>query len=75
MSPAMTAEDFAFMLEQIPGCYFWIGNGEGENRAAGHGLGPCTLHNPSYDFDDRLIPIGAAAWTAIVERALPPLAR
>jgi len=73
MSPAMTAEDFAYMLERNPGCYFWIGNGEGDERAEGHGLGPCTLHNPSYDFDDRLIPIGAAAWTAIVQRALPPL--
>jgi hippurate hydrolase len=73
MSPAMTAEDFAYMLERNPGCYFWIGNGEGHERAEGHGLGPCTLHNPSYDFDDRLIPIGAAAWTAIVQRALPPL--
>lgn len=67
MAPAMTAEDFAFMLEAVPGAYFWIGNGEGDGRAAGHGLGPCTLHNPSYDFDDRLIPIGAAAWVAIAE--------
>lgn len=75
ISPAMTAEDFAFMLERVPGCYFWIGNGEGDNRAEGHGIGPCTLHNPTYDFDDRLIPIGAAAWVAIVERALPQPAR
>jgi metal-dependent amidase/aminoacylase/carboxypeptidase family protein len=65
--PAMTAEDFAFMLEERPGAYFWIGNGEGEARAVGHGLGPCTLHNVSYDFDDRLITTGASAWVAIVE--------
>ena len=71
ITPAMTAEDFAFMLEAKPGCYFWIGNGEGGGRSPGHGLGPCALHNPSYDFDDRLVPIGAAAWTAIVEHALP----
>lgn len=66
--PAMTAEDFAFMLEARPGAYFWIGNGDGDTRAAGHGLGPCALHNPSYDFDDRLVSIGAAAWVTIVER-------
>lgn len=66
--PAMTAEDFAFMLEARPGAYFWIGNGDGDGRLPGHALGPCALHNTSYDFDDRLIAVGAAAWIAIVER-------
>ncbi|MFZ4747663.1 MAG: M20 aminoacylase family protein [Sphingomonas sp.] len=66
-TPAMTAEDFAFMLEARPGAYFWIGNGDGDARAPGHAVGPCALHNPSYDFDDRLIAIGAAAWVAITE--------
>ncbi len=65
---AMTAEDFAFMLEARPGAYFWIGNGDGDARLPGHALGPCALHNTSYDFDDRLIGIGAAAWVAIVDR-------
>jgi amidohydrolase len=66
--PAMTAEDFAFMLEARPGAYFWIGNGDGDTRLPGHALGPCVLHNASYDFDDQLINVGAAAWVAIVEQ-------
>jgi len=60
--PTMGAEDFSFYLQQVPGCYFMIGNGEGDHRIAGHGLGPCMLHNPSYDFNDDLIPVGARAW-------------
>ncbi|MGE0801444.1 MAG: M20 aminoacylase family protein [Lautropia sp.] len=71
IEPTMGAEDFAFMLLEKPGCYFFIGNGDGGHREAGHGLGPCMLHNPSYDFNDELIPIGATAWTRLVERFLP----
>ena len=66
--PTMGAEDFAFMLEQVPGCYVWIGNGMGEHRDAGHGLGPCMLHNGSYDFNDDLLPLGATYWVRIVEQ-------
>ena len=44
------AEDFAYMLQSKPGCYVFLGNGDGDHRSAGHGLGPCNLHNPSYDF-------------------------
>jgi len=65
--PTMGAEDFSFMLEQVPGCYCWIGNGVGEHREAGHGLGPCTLHNGSYDFNDELLPLGATYWVKLVE--------
>lgn len=65
--PTMTAEDFSFYLQIKPGCYFVIGNGDGLHRNPKHGDGPCMLHNPSYDFNDALIPIGAAAWVAIVE--------
>ena len=65
--PTMGAEDFSFFLQAIPGCYFVIGNGEGEHRDGGHGLGPCMLHNPSYDFNDDLIPLGATAWVRIAE--------
>lgn len=65
--PTMTAEDFSFYLQSKPGCYFVIGNGDGLHRNPKHGNGPCMLHNPSYDFNDALIPIGAAAWVAIVE--------
>ena len=62
VEPTMGAEDFAFMLQVKPGCYVFLGNGEGEHRDMGHGLGPCNLHNPSYDFNDDLLPIGATYW-------------
>lgn len=68
--PTMGAEDFAFMLEKVPGCYVFIGNGDGLHREHGHGLGPCNLHNPSYDFNDRLIPIGASYWINLAMRFL-----
>lgn len=67
VTPTMGAEDFAFMLEKVPGCYVWIGNGVGEHRDAGHGLGPCMLHNGSYDFNDDLLPLGATYWVKLVE--------
>ena len=65
--PTMGAEDFSFFLQEKPGCYFLIANGDGAHRDMGHGLGPCMLHNPSYDFNDDLIPIGATAWTRLAE--------
>ena len=71
VEPTMGSEDFAFMLQAKPGCYVFIGNGEGEHREMGHGLGPCNLHNPSYDFNDDLLPIGATYWTRLAESALP----
>ncbi|MFZ6799135.1 M20 aminoacylase family protein [Undibacterium sp. Di24W] len=71
VEPTMGAEDFAFMLQQKPGCYVFIGNGEGAHRNSGHGLGPCNLHNPSYDFNDDLLPIGASYWVRLVEAYLP----
>lgn len=70
IEPTMTAEDFAFMLQEKPGCYVFIGNGEGDHRMAGHGLGPCNLHNPSYDFNDDLLPIGATYWVRLAEAFL-----
>jgi hippurate hydrolase len=69
--PTMGAEDFAFMLQAKPGCYVFIGNGEGDHRALGHGLGPCQLHNASYDFNDQLLPIGASYWVRLAEMSLP----
>ena len=68
--PSMGAEDFAFMLQARPGCYVWIGNGTGDHRTTGHGLGPCTLHNGSYDFNDAIIPLGAAYWVLLSRRFL-----
>ncbi len=70
IEPTMGAEDFAFMLEAKPGCYVFIGNGDGDHRASGHGMGPCMLHNPSYDFNDALIPIGATYWVRLAEKFL-----
>jgi hippurate hydrolase len=71
VEPTMGAEDFAFMLQAKPGCYVFLGNGEGEHRVGGHGLGPCQLHNGSYDFNDQLLPIGASYWVRLVEMSLP----
>ena len=68
--PTMGAEDFSFFLQAKPGCYFVIGNGDGAHRQGGHGLGPCMLHNPSYDFNDELIPLGATAWVRIAQEWL-----
>ncbi|WP_312411590.1 M20 aminoacylase family protein [Comamonas sp.] len=68
--PTMGAEDFSFMLEAKPGAYCFIANGEGDHRAIGHGGGPCTLHNPSYDFNDDLIPLGATYWVQLATKWL-----
>ena len=65
--PTMGAEDFSYFLQAKPGCYFLIGNGDGSHRAGGHGMGPCMLHNPSYDFNDELIPLGATMWVRLAE--------
>ncbi|GKS77891.1 M20 family metallopeptidase [Acidovorax sp. SUPP950] len=65
--PTMGAEDFAFMLQAKPGAYCFIANGDGDHRAMGHGGGPCTLHNPSYDFNDDLIPLGATYWVQLAQ--------
>ena len=62
----MGAEDFAFMLQAKPGCYIFIGNGEN----AGPGEGGCMLHNPRYDFNDAILPIGASYWARLVEHVL-----
>ncbi|MEO8170930.1 MAG: M20 aminoacylase family protein [Oxalobacteraceae bacterium] len=70
VEPTMGAEDFAFMLQEKPGCYVFIGNGEGDHRSSGHGLGPCNLHNPSYDFNDALLPIGATYWVRLAQTLL-----
>jgi hippurate hydrolase len=70
--PTMGAEDFAFMLQAKPGAYAFIGNGDGVHRTHGHAEGPCNLHNPSYDFNDELIPLGATYWVRLVESWLAP---
>jgi len=72
--PTMGAEDFSFMLLVRPGCYVFIGNGDGGHRDHGHGMGPCMLHNPSYDFNDELIPLGGSYWARLAQRFLPAAA-
>ncbi len=68
--PTMGAEDFAYMLQARPGAYCFIANGDGSHREMGHGAGPCMLHNPSYDFNDDLIPLGATYWVRLAEQWL-----
>jgi amidohydrolase len=63
--PAMGSEDFAWMLQNKPGCYVWIGNGTGS-------AGGCMVHNPGYDFNDAILPTGAAYWVRLAETALAP---
>ena len=71
----LAAEDFAHMLRVKPGCYAFIGNGDGAHRLPDHGAGPCIVHNTSFDFNDTIIPVGASYFVKLVERWLPqPLA-
>ncbi len=58
----MASEDFSFMLEKVPGCYFNLGVGAGGNV--------CEVHNPGYDFNDAALPLGASAFARIVETKL-----
>jgi hippurate hydrolase len=60
------SEDFAFMLEQVPGSYLFIGNGD----ASTGGHGACMVHNPGYDFNDSNIAVGSAYWCRLTERYL-----
>lgn len=63
--PALSgSEDFAFMLERVPGSYLFIGNGDGDSAGA------CMVHNPGYDFNDANLPIGAAYWALLAQRFL-----
>ncbi len=72
VEPTMGAEDFSFMLLEKPGCYAFLGNGDGTHREMGHGEGPCMLHNASYDFNDELLPIGSTYWVKLAQRFLAP---
>jgi amidohydrolase len=63
LAPSMASEDFAFFLRERPGCFAWIGNGPAGEEAG--------LHGPHYDFNDEILPVGAAYWVRLVERTLP----
>jgi len=71
VDPTMGAEDFSYMLLERPGCYAYIGNGQGGHREHGHGMGPCMLHNSSYDFNDDVLSLGATYWVRLIEKFLP----
>ena len=62
-TPSMGGEDFAYMLNAKPGSYVWIGNGAADASA--------MLHNPGYDFNDEVLPLGASYWSKLVEAELP----
>jgi amidohydrolase len=61
--PTMGGEDFAFMLQEKPGAYLFIGNGPSDNGR--------ILHSPHYDFNDDILSVGAAYWVKLIETALP----
>jgi amidohydrolase len=61
--PSMGAEDFAWFLEQRPGAYIWIGNGDAAT-------GQAMLHNPHYDFNDEILALGASYWARLAETVL-----
>jgi amidohydrolase len=61
LPPTMGSEDFAWMLQDNPGCYIRVGNGEGVD-------GGCVVHNPNYDFNDDAIIYGASYWATLVEQ-------
>jgi hippurate hydrolase len=63
VDPTMGGEDFSYMLEAVPGAYVWLGQGGGP--------GDCFLHNPNFDFNDEVIPLGAGYLAALVEESLP----
>ena len=65
LEPSMGAEDFSFMLQAKPGAYLRLGQGQGD------GSGGACLHNPLYDFNDEVLPLGAALFAGLVERGLP----
>jgi len=62
-TPEMGSEDFAFMLQARPGCYVWLGAGNGPDTA--------NIHNPRYDFNDDVLAIGASYWVTLAEQQLP----
>ena len=68
--PVMPSEDFADYLRTTPGAFFFVGSGDGSHREAGHGDGPCLLHNSSYDFNDACLPMSASVFAKVSENYL-----
>ena len=63
MEPVMGSEDFSFLVADRPGAYVFLGQADAPN--------PSMIHSPTYDFDDKLLPIGVSYWIKLVEQALP----
>jgi hippurate hydrolase len=59
-TPEMGSEDFAFMLQEKPGCYVWLGAGTGPDTP--------NIHSPHYDFNDDALSIGASYWVTLAEQ-------
>src|SRR3546814_540671 len=72
IEPLMGSEDFAYMLQERPGCYLLIGNGQIGQHNAATGLTHCMVHNPGYDFNDACLAPAATFWAALVEHRLAP---
>lgn len=68
--PVMPSEDFADYLKTTPGAFFFVGSGDGSHREAGHGEGPCLLHNSSYDFNDACLPMASSVFAKVTENYL-----
>lgn len=64
--PLMGSEDFTYMLQACPGCFFFIGTGESDTK---------PLHHPAFDFNDKILPVGAGLWTHLAEAFLSPGSR
>ena len=62
-APAFTSEDFAFMLQAVPGAYIWLGQSSATR--------PAALHTPGYDFNDDVLPVGAGLLATLAERRCP----
>ena len=65
-TPLCASEDFAYMLQQRPGCYLMIGNGA-NGYHQGQPSGPCSVHNPHFDFNDQCLGTGAAFWVGLAQ--------
>lgn len=68
VTPVMGSEDFAFMLQERPGCYIFMGSSGGMGNG---GEGGCMVHHPEYDFNDEALPLGATYWSRLAETLLP----
>ena len=68
LEPSMGAEDFSFMLQNKPGAYLRLGQA---SQAMGQGVGSTALHNSRYDFNDDVLPLGAALHASLIEHAMP----